>query len=294
MKKIIATRSLHFLVSLTLILSSLTTSAAGKEVLFEGYSKVMSQGAPAGYVISRYEYDPKLKRFFSSYYLKTNSNLSESLKAIADSEFNPISYEYTSIVGKDTKTIDAKFAKNKMSAVINTNGKATRVEKKFEQGVFLSTFLFYVMLKSPSGLKSDSKYNFKAFSEEDAEITSGSAAILKLEKFKGLDVYRVNNVFKGLEYTSFLNERGEILGTESKSQGISTEVVALPIEATQGMSFVPGTVKAIFGDIPAGTTNEVSKNTKAYKPEAGDKQEGVPQGTGMQLKTEPAPANKGQ
>ena len=131
MKKIIATRSLHCVVALTLVLSSFTSSAAGKEVLFEGYSKVMSQGAPAGYVISRYEYDAKLKRFYSSYYLKTNSNLSESLKATADSEFNPISYEYTSIVGKDTKTIDAKFVKNKMSAFINTNGKSTRVEKKF-------------------------------------------------------------------------------------------------------------------------------------------------------------------
>lgn len=276
---------LVFIISFLFSSSIASPSTSSKEVLFEAYSKVLSQGAPVGYVISRYEYDAKAKRFFSSYYLKTNSNLTESLKAIADSEFNPISYEYTSIVGKDTKTIDAKFSKNKMSASINVNGKSTRVEKKYEQGVFLSTFLFYVMLKSPSGLKSDSKYNFKAFSEEDAEIVTGSAAILKLEKFKGQDVFRVNNVFKGMEYTSFLNDHGEILGTESKSQGISTEVVALPMEATQGLSFVPGTVKAIFGDIPAGTKNEISKNTKAYKPESGDKQEAIPQGVGIQLKT---------
>lgn len=262
------------------------SSVFAKDLLFEGYSKVTSQGLPMGYVITKYEYDQKTKQFFSSYYLKTNSQISETLKAVADQNFNPISYEYTSIVGNDTKTIDAKFKKGTMTAIINANGKKTKVENKVKPGVFLSTFLYYVMLKSPSGLKTDSKYNFEAIAEEDAQITSGSATVLKMEKFKGHDVFRVNNVFKKLEYTSYLTETGEILGTESKTQGISTEVVALPIEATQGFSFSQQTIQTLFGNIPAGLKNTISEKTQFVKSTTGDKQSEVPPGNGIHLKSE--------
>lgn len=98
------------LLILTILIALPSTSMA--DVLFEGYSKILSGEEHIGYVISRYEFDSKKKQFVSTYFLKTGKGageLTESLKAYADSELAPISYEYTSLMGKDTKTIDAKF-----------------------------------------------------------------------------------------------------------------------------------------------------------------------------------------
>ena len=84
---------------------------AHAEVLFEGYSKILANGAPIGYIISKYEFDAKSKKFISIYFLKTSGKgmeVTESLKATADAKLGPISYNYTTIVGKEVKTPTTK------------------------------------------------------------------------------------------------------------------------------------------------------------------------------------------
>jgi hypothetical protein len=270
---------------------------AHAEVLFEGYSKIMANDEPIGYIVNRYDFDSKKKQFTSTYLLKTGkgpNEITESLKATADMELGPISYEYTSLAGKDSKTIDAKFKNGNMSAVMRTNGKVKRIENKIPKGTFLSTFLVYLMLKSKEGLKSETKYEYQAIAEEDAAINKGQALVGKEETFNGFKVFKILNTFKDMKFLSYVNERGEVLGTNAMGQGISTELVANPEAATKGFPLSPSIMKALFGGIPAGTNNVVSTALKqsAVKSAPATKQEGVPQGQGIIIKAQPDDTQK--
>jgi hypothetical protein len=274
-----------------------SASLAHGEVLFEGYSKILSNGSAIGYIISKYEFDAKSKKFISTYFLKTSgqgTEITESLKATADAELAPLAYEYTTIVGKEVKTIDAKFKGLKMTAKVKAGKKKDQtIIKDMPKGTFLSTFLVYLMLKSKDGLKTDSSYDYKAIAEEDADVYSGQAIVGKEEAFLGLKAFKVQNKFKDVRFVSYVNERGEVLGTTSLSQGISTELVADPAAATKGFPMSETILKNIFGEVPAGKTNMVAKSTGLKSPNPG-KQEGIPQGQGIQLKTAPAKAEPTQ
>ncbi len=260
------------------------------EVLFEGYSKILANSTPIGYIISKYEYDAKSKRFVSTYFLKTagqGTEITESLKATANTELAPLSYEYTTIVGKDVKTIDAKFNGQKMTAKVKSGKKTQTIRKDIPKGTFLSTFLIYLMLKSNEGLKTNSSYDYKAIAEEDAEIYSGQATVGKEESFLGLKAFKVQNKFKDIHFVSFVNERGEVLGTNSVSQGVATELVADPTTATNSFPLSAAILKQLFGEVPAGKTNMLSKSEGLNTQNPG-KQLGIPQGQGIQLKSQPA------
>lgn len=282
-----------------ILLSSLFiffSSFAQGEVLFEGYYKIKSNDSPIGYIISKYEFDAKSKKFISTYFLKTSgkgSEITESLKATANAELAPLAYSYTTVVGKETKTIDAKFVGQKMTAQVKTGKKTQTIRKDLPKGTFLSTFLVYLMLKSKDGLKTDSSYDYQAVAEEDAEVYPGQAVVGKEESFSGLRAFKVQNKFKDVRFTSFVNERGEALGTNSQAQGISTELVADPAAATQGFPLSEAILKSLFGEVPAGKTNMLSKTKDLVSPNPG-KQLGIPQGQGIQLKTQPPapPAGK--
>lgn len=285
------------LVAVVVALSTaLSTSLAQAEVLFEGYSKILSGTTPIGYIISKYEFDAKSKKFISTYFLKTagqGSDITESLKATANAELAPIAYSYTTIVGKDTKTIDAKFNGQKMDAVVKTGGKSVTVRKDLPKGTFLSTFLVYLMLKSKDGLKTDSNYDYQAIAEEDADVYKGQATVGKEETFLGFKAFKVQNKFKDVRFVSYVNERGEVLGTSSVAQGISTELVADPAQATAKFGVSNSILKSLFGEVPAGKINLVSKNADAPPAASASKDQGTPQGQGVQLKTQ-SPEEKGQ
>ena len=107
-------------------------SFADVTILFDGYSKVLSGSVHIGYVVNRYEFDNKKNQFISTYFIKTNElggNLTESLKAYATKDMKPISYQYTTLLGKQTKTVDAKFEKNKILATITDGTKIEKVNK---------------------------------------------------------------------------------------------------------------------------------------------------------------------
>lgn len=264
------------------------------EILFEGYSKVLSGGVPIGYYISRYEFDTKKKQFVSTSFLKTNDaggGITESLQAYASDDFKPISYSYTTIVGKTPKTIDAKFEKNKIIATVRNNGKEEKIIHDLPKGTFLSTFLAYVILKSPQGMKADTKYDYQAIAEEEASIVKGLALVKKQEEIKGLKAFHVANEFKGVQFISNVTDKGEVIATRSPAQGISTELVGKPSEATLDFQVPAPLIKKLFGEVPTGQKNAVSQQN--HKPDfapiqnlpnAG-KQQGVAPGQGIQLKS---------
>ncbi len=151
--------------------------------------KFFSNDQHIGYVVSRYEFDSKKKQFISTYFLKTGkgpSEITESLKAVADEALVPISYEYTTLAGKESKLIDAQFKAGTISAVVKSNGKVQRIEKKIPKGTFLSTFLVYIMLKSDKGLRPETNYEYQAIAEEDASIQKGQALVGKRRNVLGL------------------------------------------------------------------------------------------------------------
>lgn len=264
------------------------------DVLFEGYSKVTSGGVHIGYIVSRYEFDPKAKNFVSTYFLKTGalgSDVSESLRAVADQDLNPVSYEYTALVGKTVKTVDAKFKKGKMTATVTEQGKTKTLSNDVPKGAFASTFLVYLMLKK--GLRPDSKYDYTAVAEEDGKFEKGEAFVNKEETHKGFRAFKILNRFKDAKFVSYVTERGETLSTASPANGIATELVARPADAVGTFGTNAAILKKLFGDVPKGTENMVSKAAldEALKPPAETgKGQGVAPGQGIMVK----PQGQGQ
>lgn len=259
----------YFLI-ITLILSPLQLIAA--DTLYEAYAKLMINDEHAGFIVSRYQFDLNKKQFISTYYLKTSNQMtdvSESLKAIADENLNPISYEYTSIAGKDTKTIDATFKGQDMIATIRNNGKIQKVNKKIEKGTFLSTFLIYLMLKSPQGLKSDAQYNYKAIAEEDADIYDGNAVVGKEELVKNIKAYKVKVEFKGQSFVSYVTSKGETISTQVQGQNVGSEIVSSADEAIGKFLKNKKTLELLFGKIPEGKVRPQVENSIATSPQSG-------------------------
>jgi hypothetical protein len=146
------------------------------------------------------------------------------------------------------------------------------------------------MLKSKEGLRSETRYEYQAIAEEDASITKGEALVGKEESFHGFKVFKILNTFKDSKFLSYVNDRGEVLGTNAMGQGITTELVATAAEATNGQSYSATLLKTLFGSVPAGTQNVVAQAQKIKTDEesapAPTKQIGVPQGQGVQMKAE--------
>lgn len=287
-------RSLSLFATFFLLTFALHAPAA--DVLFEGYSKITSGGVHVGYVVTRYEFDAKSKQFRGIYFLKTGalgSDVTESVKSAADQDLNPISYEYTSIVGKTVKTIDAKFRKGRMTAVVSEGGKDKTIQRDLPKGAFLSNFLVYLMLKSKTGLQSDSKYEYSAVAEEDAEVLKGEALVGKEEKYNNFRAFKILNRFKDMKFISYVTDRGEVLGTSSPSNGIATELMARPGDAVGTFGTNATILKKLFGDVPLGTNNAVSKaaQAEAFKEEP-TKQQGIPPGQGILIKQNPEPTAK--
>jgi hypothetical protein len=256
------------LISLQFIFSPLAYSQQkNPNVLFEGYSKILLGGVHAGYVVLRYEFDPKKKQFHATYLVKTGDlggNILESLKAVADQELKPISYEYTSLVDKQqTKIIDAKFTKDQMVATVKHGKTQKKLIEKLPKGAFLGIFLYYVILRSPSGLKTETRYDYKAVAEEDAKIQDGVAIIGKEEKFNGIRAFKASNTFKDVKYVFYLTDTGEALMSETPAANLKTILVAKPQEATAKFPVPTGIMKSLFGEVPLGLANTVSRNLKA-------------------------------
>ena len=229
------------------------------EILFEGYYKVVQFKKHIGFYILRTELDAK-SGFFKTYSFtrlaKNGFDMTESLQTVSDKDLAPVSYSYLAAEGKKTKTIEAKFNKDKMTAVATENGTALKIDKKIPKGTFLSTALYYLMLKSKDGLKTDSRYDFSAIAEELAEIKTGSAKIdKKMITKETLQLLKVKNTFSGIEYENLITDRGEAVTASTAATGIETELVRSSEEALEGIKVNSAVFEKLFGDIPAGKIN---------------------------------------
>ncbi len=233
--------------------------SAHSEILFEGYYKVMQFKKHVGFYILRNELDAKTGNFKTYSFTRLAKNgfdMTESLQTVSNADLAPVSYSYLAAEGKKTKTIEAKFNKDKMTAVATENGKTSKIDKKIPKGTFLSTTLYYLMLKSKEGLKTDSKYDFSAIAEELADIKSGSAKVGKKMVTQGsLQLLKVTNSFAGIEYENLITERGEAISAITASTGIETELVKSSEEALEGIKVNSAVFEKLFGDIPAGKIN---------------------------------------
>ncbi|RME16028.1 MAG: hypothetical protein D6797_05435 [Bdellovibrio sp.] len=233
------------------------------EILFEGYYRILASKKPIGYFIQRYEFLKKEKIFSSKYYIYANNGatqVTESLKAQSTSKFEPLQYAYTSVVkgvGQKTakvKMIDVKFKKGRMVGFVANGRHRQQLNTKIEKGVFLSTFLGYMMLKK--GLSPQRKFSYKAIAEEEAQVFPGTAVIVSEEKFRGIPAFKILNTFKNSKFVSYLSTKGEVLFTFAPLQQVNVELVDRPLEATKSFPVPQKTLKALFGQVPLGKKHQ--------------------------------------
>ena len=181
---------------------------------------------------------------------------------------------------KKPKSLDVTFKGQKMSGLLKEGSKSTKLVADLPKGTGLAIFLYYLILRSPDGLKNETKYNYKAIAEEDAKVYDGVAIIGKEEKFNGLKAFKASNTFKDVSYTFYLTETGEALMTDTAAANIKTILVARPQEAIGNVKVPAAILNNLFGEIPAGSANAVTKtlNAEARKHEVVNpgKLEGIP------------------
>lgn len=255
---------LVFIVSILFVYTSPTQA----QVLFEGYSKITLGSQFIGFTIQKYEYDVQKKNFISTSLIKYNEvggGITESLKAYANEALEPISYSYNLLEPTGSKTIDANFAKGVLTVKTTEKGKTTKKELKLPKGSFFSSFLAYVILKNPQGLKTSSKYEYQAVAEEDGELYKGSATVQSEETYKGLRVYKILNDYKGAQFVSLTTDKGEMISTTAPQKSLSLELMAEPSQAMGGLSVGADNLKLLFGNIPEGKINALAGPTPMPK-----------------------------
>jgi len=288
------------------------------DVLFEGYSKILMGDKHIGYTVQRFEFDSKKKEYSTVYYLKTAppaNDVIESLKARSTFDLKPISYQYTELSSGKPHIVDAAFGNGTMVVTELLNGKrTTKPAVKIPPGTFLASFLGYLMLQQKDSVKVGNKYSYQAIAEEDGNLYKGEAYVKSQEQNHGLNTFKILNTYKGVQFISWMTPQGEVIATDSAAQGISTELAPNIQEATKGMGVNSNQLAQLFGSVPKGQDNALSRHSQGEplgSSAAGSvqlepatapaktkqeilqgtpstkrtKQEGVPQGQGIEVKS---------
>lgn len=256
-------RDMKHLFTLTKVLVVLFYSClTSAEVLFEGYYKLTLGTEHIGYIIQRYELESASKTFSSVNFVLTKTaeaTTSESLSAKANTKLEPLSYQYTRLEGTKSKAIDAIVKKNKLVLKIVENGKAQPREVGINNKVFFSTFLAHLMLKNPNGISVGNKFSYEAIAEEDGTVEKGEVFVKEQVKEKGLQTFRTLNTFKKEQFVNWVNIKGESIKTEVPGLNLRAELMADPKQAYGTLPFNQSTIQLLFGKIPEGKINMLSK-----------------------------------
>lgn len=247
---------LKALLSLIILCSAINLKA---EILFEGYYKVSQFKKHIGFFVLRNEIDAKTKKFKTISYLKLGKNgfdMTESLMATSNLDFTPAEYTYLATDGQKSVTIDATFKGDTMTAMMSESGEKRKISKKLQKGTFLSSSLYYMMLKSKEGLKSGTQFSFNAIAEERADIFKGTSKVdKKMQTVGALQLLKVQNSFAGSDYENLITNTGQNFSAQTPATGIETELVKTSEEATQGLKYSTSHLEKIFGTIPEGKIN---------------------------------------
>ncbi|MBK9293819.1 MAG: hypothetical protein IPM57_05135 [Oligoflexia bacterium] len=240
----------------------LCASTASAKVLFEGWFEVFSGAKKIGYSVQRYEFDNN--KFKATTYLKTNADgnsITESIKAFSGADLKPLSYSYTSKVGKEIKIIDATFSKDKMNLKIHDGAKETKKTVVLKKpGTFLSTFTPYVLMaqkkddKGEGGLQVSKKnIIYAAVAEEDGAVYNGVLRVTSLDNVKEKKAYKILNKFKDQEFASWITPEGEFLLTRAPKLNIEVRISENMKDATGDLGVNLNDLKLLFGKLPGET-----------------------------------------
>jgi hypothetical protein len=242
--------------------------------------------------VQKFEFDEKKNEYSTAYFLKTNQlggNITESLKARSTNTLQPLSYQFTELIGEKGRTIDAQFKGEMMTATVIDNGRRQSIQRKIPKGAFLSSFLAYVMLAGKEGMKTGAKYSYQAIAEEDGGLYNGEAYIAGEETVAGISAFKILNTFKDSKFVSFCTFKGDVIATRSPLQKISTELTASAREATEGLTLNTSTMASVFGKVPAGIENPVSRKAlpaTSPKPQGGTVAAPAPATSGSEAESE--------
>lgn len=244
--------------SLIAILIAISLNAKA-EILFEGYYKVTQFKKHIGFLVLRHEIDDKTNNFKTTSFIKLGKggfDLSESYQAVSTGDLAPVSINYLAAGDRKTKTIDVKFKDQKMTGSVVEDGKKIKVNEKIPKGVFLSSALYYLMLKSKDGLKTGTKFDYIAITEEGPVAMKGTVNVDKKMSTQGsLQLLKISNFFAGSEYENLVTTRGEVVSANTPATSIESELVKSKDEALDGVKLAPGTLEKIFGNTPEGKVN---------------------------------------
>lgn len=252
----------YLLFSTKVLLLLICYSACQAATIFEGYYKLSMNNNHIGYVIQRYDLNSQKKTFSTTYYLYlklANETSVESLHAESNLDFFPKSYKYTSMNSKETLTIDASVKDRNITIKTIKNGRPTVKEFPLNKNAFLSAFLSHMMLKNEKGMAVGNKYEYTALAEEEGKIYKGTAWIKEQVKEQGLDCFRVLNTFKGDEFVNWVNTKGESIKTLAPKAQLVAQLMENPKDAYKGHPFNSKTIKLLFGNLPEGKTNMLSR-----------------------------------
>lgn len=244
--------------ALITILISISFNAQS-EILFEGYYKVTQFKKHIGFLILRHEIEDKTNNFKSTSFVrlaKAGFDLSESYQAVSSADLAPLSISYLAVGDRKSKTVDVKFKDQKMIGTVVEDGKKIKVNEKIPKGVFLSSALYYLMLKSKDGLKTDTKFDYNAITEEGPVVMKGTVNVDKKMVTQGsLQLLKISNFYAGSNYDNMVTTRGEVVAASTPATGIESELVKSKEDAIKNIKIPAGTLEKIFGNTPTGTVN---------------------------------------
>lgn len=261
---------LNSLFGILLLFFSLGPFAQAAEVMFEGYYRIDLESKPVGYSVMRYEFDAKAKNFIVTSFTRAKFGdqiVQESYKGKTTDRFEPVTYQYTSIVGDKTKMIDATFKSEIMNLTINDGKTARKETHKIPKGTFLSSFLPYMLLQKKLTLNQAFRYD--ALAEESGNVYTGKSLIQSKEQRGPYEILRILNNYMREDFVSEMAVvrdpknpdkfiKGEVFKTNSPVKNLSTHLVSAANLATDGQ-LVPNKVMiSLFGGMPTGKLNMIA------------------------------------
>lgn len=247
------------LFSLFLLSQTTLISNSYADVMAEGWYKLLLGQQHIGYIVQRFELDTKKNQVIMTSFLRTNTlggDITESLKSFSTTGFEPISYQYSILKGKDATLIDGKFANGNATVKVTEKGETKTHKYKVPKGSFLSYFLGYVMTsfenpKDPGdkGIKVGRSFSYKAIAEEDGQLADGTADVIGTEKINGHDTFRIRVKYKNIQSISSLTGNAEIAQINQPLSGHQVKVTTRE-EATRGFPSSDKSLKTLFNTIP--------------------------------------------
>lgn len=242
---------------------------ASAEIQFEGWYRVLVNGKHAGFVIQRYEVEPKTKKKTISYFVRFKRYgevTQQAIRAEADENFKPIKYQNVSDLTPPPMLYEGQFGKKETSvSAYDISGKKPKLVAREpyvnpDQG-FLSSFLFPIIDKK-GDLKVGAKGTYNGFSEENGNFGTGEYEVVATKTANGVPVFQVADEFQSETIENFVFPGGQNMGARSSSTKTRVYLVRDQSEATAGIDLDEQTeaqIRKFFNGMPEGKKNPVTE-----------------------------------